>query len=114
MKPVVDFPHFAALDLRVGEIKEASEVPGSDKLLQLKVFLGDEIGERTIYAGIKAWYAPEKVVGRRVAFVVNLAPKTFKIGSEEYTSEGMLMASGENEAVLYTFDKDVPPGSIVR
>lgn len=115
MKPQIVFDDFAKLDLRVGEIVEASEVVGSEKLVRMLVNFGEEIGHRTIFAGIKAWYTPDSLTGRKAAFVVNLAPKTFKIGKEELVSEGMLMAAGGAEgATLYIFDKDLTPGTILR
>ena len=46
--------------------------------------------------------------------MVNLAPKTLKTGDKEYISEGMMVAAGADEAVLYSFDKDLPVGSVVR
>jgi methionyl-tRNA synthetase len=114
VKDTVSFTDFAKLDLQVGEILSVTEVPGSDKLLELRVRFDEETGERTIFAGIKKWYAPEAVVGKKLIFVVNLAPKTFKIFDKEYTSEGMLMAAGKDEAVLYTFDKNLAPGTNVH
>lgn len=114
MKDQVPFVDFAKLDLQVGEILSATEVPGSDKLLELRVRFGEETGERTIFAGIRKWYPPEVVVGKKLIFVVNLAPKTFKIFDKEYTSQGMLLAAGQDEAVLYTFDKDLAPGTNVH
>lgn len=110
----IAFADFAKLDLQIGEIVSAGEVDGSEKLLELRVRFGEDIGERTIYAGIRKWYPVEEVVGKKLIFVVNLAPKTFKILDREYTSEGMLMAAGENEAVLYNFDKDLLPGTAVH
>lgn len=114
MKKQIDFLQFLALDLRIGEIVLVKEVLGSEKLLELQVNFGEEIGERTIYAGIKKWYEGKSLIGRKLIFVINLAPKVFKISDREYTSEGMLMAAGEGEAVLYSFDKDLAPGTEVH
>lgn len=114
MKDQISFADFSKLDLRVGEVLEVKEVEGSEKLVELTVDLGTEIGKKTIYAGIKKWYEPSGLVGRKLVFVVNLAPKTFKIGEKEYTSEGMMVAAGGDEAVLYTFDKDLPGGTMLR
>lgn len=115
MKSQIDFSDFQKLDLRVGEIISAAEVPGSAKLLELKVNFGPEVGERTIYAGIKAFYEPGTLAGRKLVFVVNLAPKTFKIGDREYTSFGMLLAADPGgKAVLYSFDEELPAGTILR
>ncbi len=93
---------------------EASKVEGSEKLIQLRVDLGDEVGTRVIYAGIAQWYAPENLIGRTLAFVVNLEAKKFVINGQDLVSEGMMLASGRDEAVLYSFDKAIPPGTIVR
>ncbi len=120
MKPQIDVTDFAKLDLRVGEIVDTSEVEGSEKLVELQVDFGPAFAEsygearRTIYAGIKKWYTAESLVGRKLIFVVNLAPKKFKIGNREYISEGMLMAAGADEAVLYNFDQALEPGTIIR
>lgn len=103
---------FGKLDLRVGEVVEASDVSGSEKLVELKVDFGEF--QRTIYAGLKQWYLPDSLVGRKLAFIVNLAPRTFKIDGVEYTSEGMLIAAGADRAYLYTFDEDLPVGSVLR
>lgn len=111
VKPIIPFSDFAKLDLKIGEIRDASKVEGSNKLLKLSVFFGDELGTKIIYAGIKQWYAPESLVGRKLAFVVNLKGKKFVINGVEHTSEGMLIAAGDGEAVIYRFDKDLPSGT---
>ncbi len=115
MKPQIDYADFSKLDLRVGEVVESGAVEGSDKLVRMVVDFGVELGKRTICAGIKPWYPPEKLAGRKLAFVVNLAPKRFKIGEKEYESAGMVLAVASDEkAVLYNFDEDVVTGSVVR
>lgn len=112
MKTQVAFSDFAKLDLRVGEVVEAKGVEGSEKLVEMTVSFATET--RKIYAGINQWYAPEKIQGRKLIFVANLAPKKFKIGDMEYESQGMMVAAGNDEAVLYSFDKDLLAGTIVR
>lgn len=115
MKPQINFDDFGKLDLRVGEVREVRDVDGSEKLLELHVDFGSEIGQRIIYAGIKAWYTPETLIGRKLIFVVNLAPKKFKIGKNEFVSEGMLLAGiNDEKAVLYSFDEDLPVGAVLR
>lgn len=115
MKSQIDISEFQKLDLRVGEVISADGVPGSEKLLELKVDFGPEVGERVVYAGIKPWFEPNSLTGRKLVFVVNLAPKTFKIGDREYTSFGMLLAADPGgKAVLYSFDEDLPAGTILR
>ena len=84
---VVTFDDFQKVDLRVAEVLAAEKVAGTDKLLKLRISLGDE--ERQIVAGIAQHYAPEQLVGRRIVVVANLRP--VKIRGEE--SQGMLLAA---------------------
>ncbi len=84
----ITFDDFLKVDIRVGEIKSAEPVPKSDKLLRLTVDLGP-LGQRTILAGIARSHKPELLPGKRVAVVVNLAPRKM-MGIE---SHGMLLAS---------------------
>lgn len=111
MKDTIPFSDFAKLDLRIGEVRGVEVVEGSNKLLKLTVFFGEEIGTRTIYAGIKAWYPPESLVHRKLIFVVNLEPKKFVINGAELESQGMLLAAGDDFAALYSFDQDLTPGT---
>ena len=92
--------------MRLGLVKAAERVPKSDKLLELKVDVG-EAEPRTILAGIGQHYAPETLVGRRVAVVVNLPPRPM-MGR---TSEGMVLAvSDESGLSVLSPDKDIAPG----
>lgn len=94
MKENIKFEDFEKLDIRVGTITKAEEVPKSKKLLLLSVFFGAEIGERTILSGIKDSYSPDNMVGLSVMAIVNLEPRKM-MGIE---SHGMLLA-GELESV---------------
>ena len=100
-KPVIDFDDFAKMELRVGEIIACEEVPNSKKLLKETVKLGSET--RTILSGIKKWYKPEDMVGKKVMVICNLAPR--KIAGIE--SQGMLLCaeSADGEISLMTPDK---------
>ncbi len=113
MKSVINFEQFSAIDLRVGKVLDASEHPNADKLLVLKVDLGEEIGERQILAGIKGFYTPEEVVGKLIVVVVNLQPRKMR-GLE---SQGMLLAavagSPAESLSLLTVDKEIPVGTRV-
>ncbi|WP_413783167.1 methionine--tRNA ligase [Chromobacterium subtsugae] len=100
---------FAKVDLRVGKVLECGFVEGSDKLLQFKVDLGFET--RNIFSGIrKAYQEPEKLVGRHVIVVANLAERKMRFG----VSQGMIVcASGTDDSEgLYLLDVDagVKPG----
>lgn len=102
---------FFKVDLRVARIIEATHVEGADKLLGLTLSLGG--GEtRNVFAGIKAAYEPEKLVGRLVICVANLKPRKMKFG----LSEGMVCASGpgKSEVFLLSPDEGAVPGQRVH
>lgn len=103
---------FAKVEMRVGQIKTAERIVGADKLLKLTVDIGTEI--RQICAGIAQYYEPEKLIGRRVAVVVNLAPRKLR-GVE---SNGMIIAAAvgpEGRPVLAGFpDEDVEIGARLK
>jgi methionyl-tRNA synthetase len=104
----IEFPDFAKIQLRVGHVLEAGPHPDADKLLVLKVDIG-EVRPRTICAGIKSKYAPEDLVGRKVVVVANLKPRKMR----GIVSEGMMLAAGDKEVVdLVSVDAD--PGETVR
>ncbi|MFH2118733.1 MAG: methionine--tRNA ligase [Candidatus Paceibacterota bacterium] len=111
MKPVIEYSDFEKLDLRIGKVVAAVAPEWSEKLLQLTVDFGPEIGERNILAGIKQWYEPSQMVGKHYPFVINLAER--KMG--EGVSQGMMiMADGEPQPVPFTVSEEVAPGTIVR
>ena len=105
----IDISDFAKVELRVGQIKEAEKVAGSRKLVRLQVDLGAEI--RQVVAGIAETYAPEALVGKKIALVANLKPAKL-MGIE---SNGMVLAASlDGKAVLCTFDGEVVPGTKVK
>ncbi len=106
---MVTFADFEKLDLRAGKIIEASRVEGSDKLVQLKVDVGDE--EHQLVAGILSTYGVEDLPGRLIIVVTNLEPRTI-MGVE---SQGMLLAAdGAEGPVLLMPDYEVPSGTKIR
>lgn len=111
-KPRIAYDDFAKIDLRVATVVEAAPHPNADKLLVLTVDLGTE--RRQLIAGIRAYYAPEMLVGRQVIVVANLEPRKMR-GLE---SNGMVLAAsaGEGEArnvILLGVEKPTPPGSTI-
>jgi len=112
-KPLITYDQFAAIDLRVGKVIEAGPHPNADKLVVLKVDLG-QLGVRQILAGIKLYYQPEQLVGKSIVVVTNLQPRMMR-GLE---SQGMLLAASEGEpptdVILLTTDKQVSPGSMIK
>jgi len=97
------------LDLRVAEIIAADAHPDADKLLVLKIKIGEE--ERQIVAGIKKSYVPQNLIGKKITVIANLQPVVLR-GVE---SQGMLLAaSDDNGIVLLTPDRDIVSGSKVK
>lgn len=91
LKAEIAFPDFEKLDLRVGTVESCEIVPKSSKLLKFVLDAG-ALGKRTIFSGIRGAYPePEKLVGREVVFVANLAPRKMSVG----VSEGMILFAGE-------------------
>jgi methionyl-tRNA synthetase len=108
----ISIEDFAKVEMRVGQIKTAERIVGADKLLKLTVDIGTEI--RQICAGIAQYYEPERLIGRKVAVVVNLAPRKLR-GVE---SNGMIVAASvgpEGRPVLAGFpDEDVEIGARLK
>ncbi len=109
--PKVDIEDFGKVDLRVGQVLSAERVKGADKLLHLKVDIG-EPEPRTIVAGIAAVYEPEKLIGRKVVIVANLHPRKLR-GIE---SNGMIVAASleGGKPILASFLEDVPVGARLK
>ena len=103
---IINFDDFSKLNLRVGKIISAEEVEGSNKLIKMKVDIGDE--ERQIVAGISKYYSLDELTNKTVIVLINLEPR--KIFGIE--SQGMLLASinGDEVSLLQT-DKEMIPGS---
>jgi methionyl-tRNA synthetase len=102
---------FLKVELRVGQVKFAEKVKGADKLLRIEVDIGTEV--RQIVAGIAKAYDPEKLIGRKVVIVANLAPRKLR-GLE---SNGMIVAASYGEEglpVLAGFLEDVPVGAKLK
>jgi methionyl-tRNA synthetase len=100
---------FRKLQFMIAQIKEVELHPNADKLYVIKVDTGSEV--RQIVAGIRGSYAPEQLVGRRVALVANLDPAVIR-GVE---SQGMLLAaSDENGISVLSPDRDVVLGSTIK
>ena len=91
---------FAKVDLRIARVVDAQAVEGADKLVQLTLDIGTE--QRNVFAGIKAAYAPEVLIGRHVVMVANLAPRKMRFG----ISEGMVLAAGSGGSDLFLLGVD--------
>jgi methionyl-tRNA synthetase len=106
----ININQFADIDLRVAKIIEASHVEGADKLIQLKLDVGD-LGERQVFAGIKSAYNPDELNNKLVILVSNLEPREMKFG----LSEGMVLASSDDKGIyLISPDTGATPGLRVK
>jgi methionyl-tRNA synthetase len=106
----ISIDDFMKVDLRVAQILEAEIIPEADKLLRLKVSLGDET--RQIIAGIRSAYKPEDLKGRLTVIVANLEPRKMKFGM----SEGMVLAAGAGGSDLFILSPDsgAKPGQKIK
>jgi len=96
----ISIDDFMKVDLRIARIEKAEAVEGADKLLALTLNVGDTT--RNVFAGIKAAYDPETLVGRHVIVVANLAPRKMRFG----TSEGMVLAAGPGGSDIFLLSPD--------
>lgn len=110
IKPEIEIDDFNKVDLRVAIITDAQKVDGADKLVQLTLDIGIET--RTVFAGIKAAYAPESLIGRRTVMVANLKPRKMRFG----VSSGMVLAAGPggSDIFILTPDDGAEPGMRVK
>jgi len=105
----LDLSDFERFDLRAGRIVKSEAIKGSDKLLRLEVDVESE--KRQVVAGIRQWYAPEGLVGKRCVIVMNIEPA--KIFGVE--SRGMLLAAqDENGVAIVVPEREIAEGSRVR
>ena len=97
----INIEDFMKVDLRIARVKEAIEVPEADKLVKLILDVG-ELGEKTVFAGIKAAYKLEELIDKYVVLVNNLKPRQMKFG----LSEGMILAAGPGGADIFMVGPD--------
>ncbi len=108
---LISIDDFLRVDLRVARVLSADLVPGADKLLKLRIDLG-ELGEREILAGIRAAYDHTSLAGRLIAVVANLEPRKMRFG----TSEGMMLAAGPGGKDIFILSPDMgaTPGMRIK
>jgi len=116
-KPEITYDDFQKLDLRVAKVISAEAVEKTDRLMKLELDIGEE-ESRTVVAGIREFYEPEKMVGTSVVYLANLAPRKLR-GIE---SRGMILAAAilddekkisDLSLIKICKSKTVPPGSEV-
>ena len=107
----IQIDDFMKVDLRVARVEDASHVEGADKLLAIKLDLGD-LGIKNVFAGIKSAYEPAQLKGKLVVMVYNLAPRKMKFG----ISEGMILAASDSEGGIFVLSPDsgAQPGQKIK
>ena len=108
---LISIDDFLRVDLRVARVLNAELVAGADKLLKLVLDVG-ELGTRSVFAGIRAAYQPETLVGRHIVVVANLEPRKMRFG----VSEGMMLAAGPGGKEIFVLSPDsgAAPGMRVK
>ncbi len=104
---IIGIEDFSKVELRVVEVLAAEKVKKADKLLELKVSLGNEV--RTVVSGIAQFYQPEELIGKHLVLVANLKPAKLR----GIVSQGMILAAS-NEGMLKVVEVDMPAGSKVK
>jgi len=104
---MVTIEQLSAIELRIGLIEQVEEIEKSDRLYKLTVSFGD-LGKKTICSGIKKFFTPDQLQGKKVLFAYNLPPRELM----GISSEGMIMVAKNeaNQAVLMVPQGDVPAG----
>lgn len=110
-KPTITYTDFEKLDIRVGRVVGANSPDWSEKLIEFTVDFGKEIGQRTIFAGVKKYYNPEFFKGRLYTFIVNLAEK--KMGQGVSCGMMLMVDDGEKPFPIEIIDP-VVEGSEIR
>ena len=107
----ISLDEFLRVDLRVARVVSADLVDGADKLLKLHLDVG-ELGERDLFAGIRAAYPPASLVGRLIVVVANLEPRKMRFG----ISEGMMLAAGPGGRDIFVLSPDTgaQPGMRIK
>jgi methionine--tRNA ligase beta chain len=106
----IPFDEFQKLDLRIGKITEANQIPGSRNLIRMTVDFGTE--KRQAVAGLLQWYKPEQLVGKKGAFVLNLQRRKM-MGVE---SQCMIFAAEDDKGnvVVLQPERDIAEGSKIH
>lgn len=110
-KPLIEFVDFLKLDARAGEIKTATPVENSNKLLELSVDLGEEYGVVIILSGIAKHFTPESLIGKKVPVIANITPK--QMAGKASNGFILMVDLADHTPVLIELPPLTPNGSIL-
>jgi len=109
VKSMIEFKDFEKVDIRIGKIVKAEDVPNSEKLIKMQVDFGGE--KRQVLAGIRKWYKPKDLIGKKASFVVNLKP----VKLMGYDSEAMILAAEKGKKVKFLApESDIEEGAKIH
>lgn len=134
MKDTINYQDFDKVDIRVGKVISATDPEWSEKLLELTVDFGQEIGQKTILSGVKKWYTPADFQGNLYPFIINLEERKMGQGVSQgmmlmvdpSTSSGQAPSTGSHQLggqagqvsdekpVAIKLDQTLTPGTILR
>ena len=104
----IAYADFKKLEIRVAEVLSVANHPNADKLYVMKIRLGAE--ERQIVAGLRPYYQPEQLAGKKIVVVVNLEPRAVR----GEVSNGMLLAAQDGTNVIFlTPERDIASGAVI-
>ena len=110
MVETIQFNDFLKVEMRVGMVVEVKVPDWSEKLLEFRVNFGEEIGERTVFSGVKKWYSQADFLNKKFPFVVNLAER--KMGPA--VSQGMMMmVDNQDKPILIVLDDQAELGAVL-
>lgn len=110
---MITIDDFAKLELKVGTVLKAEDIEGSEKLLKLRVDIGEDPpagGPRQILAGIKEWYKPQDLTDKQFVFITNLEPRVM-MGLQ---SQGMILCAGDEKPIPLMPQEKVHNGAKIR
>jgi methionine--tRNA ligase beta chain len=103
------YADFTKIELKVAEVLSVANHPNADKLYLLKIKIGEE--ERQIVAGLRPFYAPEQLQGKKIVVVANIEPRAVR----GEVSNGMLLAASDGTSVVFLApERDIASGSPIK
>jgi methionyl-tRNA synthetase len=111
VKDLINYDDFGKLEVRAGLVVAASAPEWSEKLIRYEIDLGEELGVRILFSGIRKWYTPGEIVGKMLPVIVNMVPK--KMG-EEFSQGMVMMVDTVDKPILIYLPEGVKPGDVIR
>jgi methionyl-tRNA synthetase len=111
MKDLIGYSDFEKLDVRVGLVVDATEPEWSEKLIKYSIDFGEDIGVKTLFSGIRAWYKPDELIGKKLPVIINMTPKRM---GEEFSEGMVIMVDTKEKPMMIFLSEEAEVGSVVR